>query len=58
MKCPKLLKVCTLSSFTICPECCMLITNGDYKYVEHPMAQGPGKGEENVSSTNTNKVNA
>ena len=39
-ECPKVLKQCTLTSFTVCPVCGLIISNGDHKYLEHPMAQG------------------
>ena len=38
--CKRILKQSTLTSFTICPDCGLIITNGDHKYLEHPMAQG------------------
>jgi len=41
-ECPRLLRQNTLTSFTICPVCGLVISNGDHKYLEHPMAQGLG----------------
>lgn len=41
-ECPRVLKQCRLTTFTICPGCGLIISNGDHKYLEHPMAQGIG----------------
>lgn len=54
-ECPRVLKQCTLTSFTICPECGLIISNGDHKYVEHPMAQGIGFTPDNSRKTRESK---
>lgn len=41
--CPKLLRTNKIASFTICPNCGLLMTNSDGKYTKHPMSQGAGK---------------
>lgn len=40
--CPKLLKTNTIASFTICPNCGLLMTNSNGKVTKHPSAQGVG----------------
>ena len=41
-KCPKVLKANTLTSFTICPVCGLIISNGFEGLLLHPLAQGIG----------------